>query len=162
MGTKLRTYVDLMALHNEVTGSCNLIIVKMPTGETFKMIVDCGLFQEKENFELNKDFPFNAEDLDCVLITHNHVDHTGRIPLLTKNGYRGEILCTPATKMLLPLALTDSCKVLKDLARRMNTKQLYSEADVATSISQLKEVEFEKTIQLNRYVKATFLKMVTF
>lgn len=158
MGTKLRTYVDVMALHNDVTGSCNFLVVKMPTNEMFKIVVDCGLFQEKENDGNNRDFPFDAEKIDCVLVTHNHVDHTGRLPLLTRKGYRGDILCTPATKMLMPLALADSCKVLKDTSRRNNTKQLYDEVDVQETVAMLKEVEFGKTIKLNRYMKATFFK----
>jgi Predicted exonuclease of the beta-lactamase fold involved in RNA processing len=147
-----------MALHNEVTGSCNLMVVKMPTNETFRIVVDCGLFQEKENDSYNRDFPFDPEKLDCVLVTHNHVDHTGRLPLLTRKGYRGDILCTPATKMLMPLALADSCKVLKDTARRNNTKQLYDEVDVQETVAMLKKVEFGTTIKLNRYMKATFFK----
>lgn len=156
MGTKLRTYVDVMALHNEVTGSCNFCVVKMPNNETFKFAVDCGLFQERENDNLNRDFPFDADKLDWVLVTHNHVDHTGRLPLMVKKGYRGDILCTNATKMLMPLALVDSCKVLKDLANRTHTRQLYNETDVNSAISQLHAVEFEETVRLNRYIKATF------
>lgn len=158
MGTKLRSYVDVMALHNDVTGSCNFLVVKMPTNETFRIAVDCGLFQERENDNYNKDFPFDAEKLDYVLITHNHVDHTGRLPLLVKKGFKGEILCTPATKMLLPLALTDSCKVLRDTARRNNVKSLYSEEDVFETIALIRSVEFEETIKLNRYIKVTFFK----
>ena len=158
MGTKLRSYVDVMALHNDVTGSCNFLVVKMPTNETFRIAVDCGMFQERENDCFNRDFPFDPEKLDYVLVTHNHVDHTGRLPLLVKKGYRGQILCSPATKTLMPLALADSCKVLKDTARRNNTRQLYSEVDVQDTIALLESVEFEKTIRLNRYTKATFFK----
>lgn len=156
MGTKLRTYVDVMDLHNEVTGSCHFLVIKFPNSETVRIAVDCGLFQEKENDQYNRGFPFDADKLDCVLITHNHVDHTGRIPLLVKQGYHKDIYCTKATKMLMPLALADSCKVLRDLSRRNNTKQLYSESDVNEAISQLKAVEYGETIQIHRYVKATF------
>lgn len=156
MGTKLRAFVDIMDLHNEVTGSCHFLVIKFPNNETVRIAVDCGLFQEKENDLYNKGFPFDADKLDCVLVTHNHVDHTGRIPLLVKQGYHKDIYCTQATKMLMPLALADSCKVLRDLSRRTNTKQLYSETDVNEAISQLKAVEYEKAIQIHRYVKATF------
>jgi len=158
MGTKLRSYVDVMALHNDVTGSCNFLVVKMPTNETFKIAVDCGLFQERENDCFNKDFPFDVDKLDYVFVTHNHVDHTGRLPLLVKKGYRGEIICTSATKMLMPLALADSCKVLRDTARRNNTKQLYNEEDVGETIALLRNVEYEETIKLNRYMRVTFFK----
>lgn len=158
MSTKLRTYVDIMDLHNEVTGSCHFLVIKFPNNETAKIVVDCGLFQEKENDSYNRGFPFDADKLDCVLVTHNHVDHTGRLPLLVKQGYRNEIYCTGATKMLMPLALVDSCKVLRDLSRRNNQKQLYSEGDVNECVSQLKAVEYEKTFNIHRFVKATFFK----
>lgn len=158
MGTKLRTYVDVMALHNDVTGSCNFLVVKMPTNETFKIAVDCGLFQEKENDLYNKDFPFEAKKVDYVFVTHNHIDHTGRLPLLIKKGYKGQIFCTPATRMLMPLALTDSCKVLKDISRRNNTKQLYDDHDVFETVASLEEVNFEETININKYIKVTFFK----
>ena len=159
MGTKLRCFVDVMALHNGVTGSCNFLVVKIPsTSETFRIAVDCGLFQERENDCYNKDFPFDAEKVDFVFVTHNHVDHTGRLPLLVKKGFKGDIICTSATKMLMPLALTDSCKVLRDTARRNNQKQLYTEEDVNETVALLRNVEYEETIKLNKYMKATFFK----
>lgn len=75
MGSKERFYADIMALHPEVTGSCNLVIVKYPNGESTKLVVDCGLFQEREYQEYNRSFPFNSDNIDFVLVTHNHVDH---------------------------------------------------------------------------------------
>lgn len=54
MGKKCRFYVDIMAMHEEVTGSCNLAIVKFPNGETLRFVTDCGLFQERKYDELNK------------------------------------------------------------------------------------------------------------
>lgn len=159
MGTKLRSYVDVMSLNSDVTGSCNFLVIKMPSiNKTFRIAVDCGLFQAKETDNYNRDFPFDAEKLDCVLITHNHVDHIGRLPLLVKKGYNKKIICTSATKMLMPLALNDSCKVLRDTAKRNNTKQLYTEEDVENTIALLKGVEFEETVVINDYVNATFFK----
>ena len=76
MGKKERFYADVMAMHPEVTGSCNLVIVKLPNDETIRFVVDCGLFQEREYDELNSTLPFNAENVDFCLVTHNHVDHT--------------------------------------------------------------------------------------
>ena len=89
MGSKQRFYVDIMASQPGVTGSCNLVVVKYPNGESAKFAVDCGLFQERVYQEegYNCSFPFDADNLDFVLITHNHVDHTGRLPLLVKNGF---------------------------------------------------------------------------
>ena len=134
MGAKERFYVDIMALQPEVTGSCNLVIVNYPNGEKTRFIVDCGLFQESDYSQYNASFPFNAENIEFCVVTHNHVDHTGRLPLLVKKGFTGEIYTSKATAILLPLALADSYKVLKDVAKRNNAKQLYSESDVAETL----------------------------
>ena len=82
-----RFYVDIMAVHPEVTGSCNLIIVKQPDNSTVKFVVDCGLFQERQYSKNNEVLPFNPANIDFCLVTHNHVDHTGRLPFLVNNGY---------------------------------------------------------------------------
>ena len=122
MGKKERFYADLMATQPEVTGSCNLIIVKLPNDETIRFVVDCGLFQEKEYEELNNALPFNAENVDFCLVTHNHVDHTGRLPLMVKKGFFKKIYATETTCKLLPLALNDSFKVLRDISKRKKQK----------------------------------------
>ena len=87
MGKNCRFYVDVMAMQNEVTGSCNLIIVKFPSEETVRFVVDCGLFQEREYEEMNSVLPFNAENIDFCLVTHVHVDHIGRLPYMVRNGF---------------------------------------------------------------------------
>lgn len=158
MSTKLRSYVDVMALHSDVTGSCNFLVVKLPNKETFRIIVDCGIFQERQNAVYNKDFPFDVGKLDYVLVTHNHIDHIGRLPLLLRMGYTGKIYCTNATKTLMPIALEDSCKVLRDISKRNNEEQLYYEEDVRETKKRIIGVEFEETIELNRYIKVTFFK----
>ena len=91
MGKKARMYVDIMALHPEVTGSSFLCIVKLPNYETVKFLVDCGLFQEEKYEEYNYTFPFDPENIDFVLVTHNHVDHTGRLPLLFRKEFNKKI-----------------------------------------------------------------------
>ena len=158
MSTKLRSFVDVMALHNRVTGSCHMLVVKLPTNETFKIVVDCGLFREKDCDSYNRDFPFDPSKINFVFVTHNHTDHIGRLPLMVKKGYKKPIYCTPATKVLMPLALKDSCKVLKDVARVTRTKQLYNEEDVNETQALIEEVEFGETKELNSYIKATMFK----
>ena len=91
-GVRSRFYADIMSFHQEVTGSCNLVVVKYPNGETSKFMVDCGLFQEDGYYDNNKKMICRPENLDFVLITHNHIDHTGRLPFLVKKGYSGLIL----------------------------------------------------------------------
>lgn len=158
MGSKERFYVDVMALNSEVTGSCNLVIVNYPNGDKTRFIVDCGLFQESDYSQYNESFPFNAENIEFCIITHNHVDHTGRLPLLIKQGFNGRVYTSKATSVLLPLALADSYKVLKDVAKRNNSKQLYSEADVSETLKRIKEVEFSESINVDPNIKITMFK----
>lgn len=156
MGKKCRFYADIMAMHNEVTGSCNLIIVKFPNGESLRFVVDCGLFQEKKYYELNTELNFNAENIDFCLVTHAHIDHIGRLPYMVKNGFFKPIYTTKTTAKLLPLALTDSFKILNLISKRKNIKRLYSDIDVEKTLQLIKPCEYNETIQIHENVKATF------
>ncbi|QCX34733.1 MBL fold metallo-hydrolase [Caloramator sp. E03] len=102
-----------------VTGSCYYIEA---CGRKF--LVDCGMFQGKcEN--LNKeDFPFNPNELDFMILTHSHIDHSGRIPLLIKKGFKGGIYCTSATSELVDIMLRDSAHIQEKEAEWENKKRL--------------------------------------
>lgn len=162
MGNSSRFYIDIMALHDEVTGSCILNIIKFPDGTTKRLLVDCGLFQEAEYSELNTRLPFDAYNIDYVVVTHNHVDHTGRLPLLVKNGYRGNIHMSNTTAKLISNALSDSYKVLKNKAKMANEPQLYSDGDVDETLKLVRGHNYEETIHLtdstekNKDIKLTF------
>lgn len=156
MGNTNRFYVDVMALHKEVTGSCILNIIKFPDGSTKEVLVDCGLFQEMDYSELNKNLPFKASDIDYVIVTHNHVDHTGRLPLLVENGYRGNIYMSSSTSKLIPYALEDSYKVLKNKSKMSNEPQLYSDSAVEETLKLVKGYPFEESIWLDDNIKLTF------
>lgn len=158
MGKSCKFYADIMAMNSEVTGSCNLVIVKKPDGETLRFVVDCGLFQERKYDELNTALPFNAENIDFCLVTHVHVDHVGRLPYMVKNGFSRPIYTTETTAKLLPLALNDSFKVLSSVAKRKNERCLYSDSDVDKTLSILKPCRYNETIQVNENVKVTFLE----
>ena len=158
MGSKERFYADIMALQPEVTGSCNLVIVKYPNGESAKFVVDCGLFQERDYQEYNRSFPFDSDNIDFVLITHNHVDHVGRLPLLDKTGYGGKIYATKQTEIFLPLALYDSYKVLKDTAKRNHVQPLYNEDNVALTLKKVVGCDYELPVYVSKNIKATFFK----
>ena len=95
-----RFYVDIMAVHPEVTGSCNLIIVKQPDNSTVKFVVDCGLFQERQYSKNNEVLPFNPANIDFCLVTHNHVDHTGRLPFLVNKG-KYKFKCVKSKEILI-------------------------------------------------------------
>lgn len=158
MGSKELFYWDAMASHPEVTGSCHPEVVKLPNGETFQFIVDCGLFQEKEYGELNRKLHFKGENIKFALVTHNHVDHIGRLPYIVKNGFRGDIYTTRDTSILMPLALADSQKVLRSVSRKRNEKLLYDEGDVFRTEALLSPVGYYETKKINDYVKITFIK----
>lgn len=157
MGKKYRFHVDIMVVHDGVTGSCIIVIVKFPNGETLRFVVDCGLFQEKKYDELNSVLPFDPENIDFCLVTHVHVDHVGRLPYMVKKGFCNPIYVTESTRKLLPLALYDSVKVLSSLAKRKNVKCLYSETDVDRTLALLKPCGFNETISPHENVKITFL-----
>lgn len=162
MGNSSRFYADIMALHDEVTGSCIQCIIKFPDDTTKFILVDLGLYQEIEYSELNKNLPFNVSNVDHVIVTHNHVDHTGRLPLLVREGYRGDIHMSNSTAKLISKALNDSYKVLKNKAKMANEPQLYSESDVDETLKHVKPHQFEETFHLlnqsekNKDIKLTF------
>ncbi len=157
MGSKCRFYVDIQSLSSGVTGSCHLCIVRYPDCTFSRFIVDCGLFQgTDEKGDENFTFPFNANNIDFVLVTHNHVDHIGRLPLLYKNGYEGKIYTTPPTSMLLPLSLYDSFKVLKDTCKRRNIPTLYSDSNVGQALKNVQPIPFCKSVELTENIKVTF------
>lgn len=90
---KANMYVDIVAMHEEVTGSCNLCTVRFPNKEQVKFIVDCGLFQEEKYQKENYSFPFDPKEIEFVLVTHNHIDHIGRIPKLYRDEFKRKNIC---------------------------------------------------------------------
>ena len=80
-----------------VTGSCHMLKIGDKT-----ILLDCGLYQGRDgDGGKNENFGFNPEDIDLMILSHAHIDHSGRIPLLYKSGFKGEILCTKATNGIM-------------------------------------------------------------
>ena len=102
-----------------VTGSCHLI-----STDNYKVLLDCGQFQGGEDSdEMNREeFPFSPAEVDCVILTHAHIDHCGRLPLLVKRGFKGLIYCTDATAGLLDVMLKDAAHICEQDAERDNRK----------------------------------------
>lgn len=158
MGNKERFYADIMACSDAVTGSCNLVVVRFPSGKKIRFIVDCGLFQGREEEELNEDFPFNPSNINFCLITHNHVDHIGRLPLLVRKGFNGLIYATDDTSKLMPLALWDCQKVLKENAKRKCKRLLtYNTEDVYNAINLIQGCSYGTEYKVHSNVYVTFL-----
>lgn len=165
--SKSRCFVDIMASNAGVTGTCHVLPIKLPNKEECKIAIDCGMFQGNVNGKnddgdiidkLNRNLIFDPSTLDALLISHNHIDHTGRIPLLCKKGFRGKIYLSEDTKTLLPYALNDSCSVLNNLAEMRNTKALYNESDVSQALSQTESLHFKRKTKINDYTTVTLFQ----
>ncbi|MFN2565881.1 MAG: MBL fold metallo-hydrolase, partial [Gemmatimonadaceae bacterium] len=131
----------------EVTGSCHILRVD---GRT--VLLDCGLFQghRRESREKNLRLPCPVEEIDAVVLSHAHIDHAGRLPVLARAGYRGTIYCTPATRDLSAVMLADSAYIQeKDaefLARRNkeHVEPLYNLADATAAVEQMVSIPYHK------------------
>jgi len=125
----------------EVTGSCNLIEFKNK-----KILIDCGMFQGGEfNEEKNHEpFYFDPKELSTVIVTHAHLDHVGRLPLLIKFGYTGYIHATPATIDLAELILEDALHVMQYNSVKTGSPVLFTESDVAGVMAQFKPIDYYK------------------
>lgn len=152
-------YLDIMSMKQEVSGSFNLCTVRFPDESKVSFAVDCGLFQDnsKEKIDIrNEILPCKAENLSFLLVTHNHVDHIGRIPFLVKNGFRGPVYLTKPTGALIGLALRDSLKALREYSKRFERKQLYNDEDVAETLQRLKAFDYNVEFQPHPNIKVIF------
>ena len=146
-----------------VTGSCHLI-----TTEKYKVLLDCGMFQggkkeEKANYEA---FPFDPAEVDYVILSHAHIDHCGRIPLLVNRGFKGKIYCTDATADLLDVMLKDSGYIQEKEAEWQNRKNeragrplvdpLYTYNDAVGSLKYVTPILYNQLVELNEEMKLVF------
>lgn len=119
-----------------VTGSCYYI-----EACNRKFLIDCGMFQGNKE-ELNSlEFPFNPKDLDFIILTHAHIDHSGRIPLLIKKGFKGSIYCTSATSELVNIMLKDSAHIQEKEALWENKKRLRKGLETVEPLYKMEDAE---------------------
>jgi len=145
-------YVNCYSRSSSVTGNCNLFSVHFPNGKNFRFLVECGLFQGDEGTEYsNHMIPFDTQKINSVFITHNHIDHTGLIPLLVSQGYNNEIFTSYPTARLIDVALYDSCKIRDDDLGL----SLYDQEDVEKALSQVVGCRYKTIIKPHKYVHAT-------
>lgn len=130
----------------EVTGSCYLL----EYNET-KFLVDCGMFQGGSfNEQRNNDpFPFDPKNIDAVIITHAHLDHTGRLTKLVKDGFKGVIYANPATIDLAELVLRDAIEVMRYQAKKFGETPLFEEEDVNKVMKLFKAVDYNQPQKIN-------------
>ncbi|MCB2289394.1 MBL fold metallo-hydrolase [Clostridium sp. CS001] len=145
-----------------VTGSCHILYI---SGKT--VLLDCGLYQGKDerNFG-NEEFDFNAKDIDYVILSHAHIDHSGRIPLLYKKGFKGTIFSTQATKDLCSIMLPDSGHIQESEIEWKNRKRerrglkplepLYTVKLAESSISLFSAFPYDEMIDIFDGLKIRF------
>lgn len=137
----------------EVTGSCYLL-----ENEGVRFLVDCGMFQGGSDADLKnrRKFPFDPSTIDFVVVTHAHIDHSGLLPKLCRDGFTGRILCTHATAELLEIMLRDSAHIHEGEAKRANrrgkkskaaVKPLYTMTDAEASLSRLEGRAYDEICQ---------------
>ena len=112
--------IQFLGATHEVTGSKHLVTTD--SGHT--ILLDCGMYQGKgmETDAANRDLGFDPATLDCVVLSHAHIDHSGLIPYIVKMGFKGDIYCTPATRDLCALMLTDTAFIQEQDVRMFNKK----------------------------------------
>ena len=155
----------------EVTGSAHLITLD----NGFTILLDCGLYQgrAKEMDDFNRKWLFDPASLDCLILSHAHIDHSGRIPRLVKDGYRKAIHATHATRSLCALMLLDSAKIQefdskyrkKHLKGRKTRREdpdneaggpLYTKKDVEMTMKLFEGHSYDRWIKLNDQVEVLF------
>ncbi|MCK6612276.1 MAG: MBL fold metallo-hydrolase [Bacteroidia bacterium] len=149
----------------QVTGSMYLL----ETADKYRILVDCGMDYELKRNAVDQGpiFPFNPADIDLVLLTHAHIDHSGNLPVLVKDGFKGQIVCTPATAELTAYLLYDSSHIQfsdyrKNLANARKTrrhlipKPLYSEKNVSETIDRFYTIHLNKAFQPRPDIEITF------
>ena len=152
------------AAGGEVTGSAYMIETRKA-----RLLVDCGMFQGGKRSESLNRPPMNANKrLDAVVLTHAHLDHTGRLPLLARLGYRGPVFATPATIDMSALIVRDSAKIqVQDILRQNRRLEregqplgepLYEMEDAQRIIRQMRAVPYAKAVPVAEGVSATFVE----
>ena len=147
-----------------VTGSKHL--VQLNNGENF--LLDCGLFQGmgRDTDSLNATFGFDATKVNFVILSHAHIDHSGLLPKLAKEGFSGIIYCTPGTKALVEILLADSAMIQRDDAKYGNKRRakqglppiepLYDMDDVNIVLPLLKAVEYDVPTKISDSVELLY------
>lgn len=136
-----------------VTGSCHILRLRDKT-----ILLDCGLYQGKDGDQgKNENFGFNPEDIDLLILSHAHIDHSGRIPFLYKQGFKGDVICSKATMELCQVMLPDSGHIQEMEAQWKNKKNkrkgLIQEEPLYTSKIAEECIKLFKSYDYNEEIK---------
>ena len=144
-----------------VTGSCHCV-----EANGHKVLVDCGLQQGRDERD-NRELDFSPSYIDDVVVTHAHIDHSGRIPLLVKEGFSGNIYCTRLTAQLLSIMLRDSAQIQENDAAYENQKgkragkppvePLYTLVDVEKALRHIVTCEYGQELEISDGIKVRFV-----
>lgn len=147
-----------------VTGSSHLV-----TAGSSTVLVDAGLFQGRRDdfYRVNTDFPYNVNKLNAIVLSHAHIDHSGNIPSVVRNGARCRIYTTLATKDLCRLMLEDSGKIQEEDIRYLNKinsrmglparKPLYTRKEAAQALKKFRPISYNQRFCVAKNVYATIV-----
>jgi metallo-beta-lactamase family protein len=156
--------IHFLGATRTTTGSMYLIEVN---GK--RLLLECGFFQGKreESIERNRNFPFNPKEVDAVVLSHAHIDHCGNLPNLCRQGFRGNVYCTFATRDLAGIMLEDSAQIQRDDAEFISRKRakhglppvepLYSATDAEQAMHQFVSLNYGRPFPVLDGVTVTFL-----
>jgi metallo-beta-lactamase family protein len=148
----------------QVTGSMHLLELGR-----YKLLIDCGLDYEKDrSVQSNESFPFDPAEIDVVVLTHAHIDHSGNLPTLVRLGFAGQILCTPPTADLTELLLMDSVSIFMNKTQKRSkhgknkynsgsNQPLYMHKHVMDTMERFVTIGFNKPFRINGDIELTFV-----
>uniref|UniRef100_UPI0040491D7A MBL fold metallo-hydrolase n=1 Tax=Fulvivirga sp. TaxID=1931237 RepID=UPI0040491D7A len=154
--------IKFLGAAQSVTGSKYLLEI----GD-YKLMVDCGMFQGPKELRLRNwsKLPVEEETIDAVILTHAHIDHSGYLPKLVKNGFKGPIYCTEATEGLLKIMLLDAAKLQEEEAefakkkgysKHSTPEPLFNTEDAEMVLQLLKTSPYDFTNQVNGLIHFSF------
>ncbi len=155
--------ITFMGAARNTTGSMHLL-----EANGYRILLECGLFQghRQESFERNRNLPFDAKTIDCCVLSHAHIDHSGNIPNLVRAGFQGNIYTTHATRDLCAAMLRDSGYIQekdveyvnKHRARRGEppVEPIYTQADAVASLGSFVSLNYDRPLPIGPGVQLTF------
>ncbi len=156
--------LQFMGAAREVTGSKHLITTK----KGVKILLDCGMYQGKglETDAMNRDLGFDPAEIDYLVLSHAHIDHSGLIPYIYKLGFRGTVICTPATRDLCAIMLADAGRIQEADTHTFNKKRkalgqepvepIYTEEDAQACMQCFISVPYHKKFNIEGEVTVEF------